>query len=434
MHQILNLFTKKVSKKKVIRVFEFDEIKQDQIYDGFKFEEKELIAIQKYNSANKNKYFTLTHKGVKFKNYVGVLQIGKLTIEILPKADKGLTKDSNFETKQEWRNFMLQMLKKCGFINVTSLTHADLKLRNTSLLDIYIHEYLKESNLILKRGLRKKYRFIENNTGTLKGRLLFKQQITHNLIHKEKFYTSHQTYDRDNLFNQIIYKALSVLSVISKPSFKDQINRLMIDFPELSNIRESETLFSNLKYDRNTQHYKRGVELAKLILLNFSPDIQTGSNNVIAILFDMNELWERYIYRLLSKDQDKGNYTVSAQQSMSFWENKKIRPDIVYQKEINGENQTFVIDTKWKLIDSNKPGDNDLKQMYAYNMYWDSVKSILLYPKSDQEETSFGKFHKGRGDDENQCKLGFIKVWDSNKEGIVLRDSIYSKIEEMLEI
>ena len=208
----------------------------------------------------------------------------------------------------------------------------------------------------------------------------------------------------------------------------------MIDFPELSNIRVSETLFSNLKYDRNTQHYKRGVELAKLILLNFSPDIQTGSNNVIAILFDMNELWERYIYRLLSKDQDKGNYTVSAQQSMSFWENKKIRPDIVYQKEINGENQTFVIDTKWKLIDSNKPGDNDLKQMYAYNMYWDSVKSILLYPKSDQEETSFGKFHKGRGDDENQCKLGFIKVWDSNKEGIVLRDSIYSKIEEMLEI
>ena len=59
-----------MNKKKVIRVFEFDEIKQDQEYDGFVFEEKELIAIQKYNSANKNKYFTLTHKGVKFKNYV----------------------------------------------------------------------------------------------------------------------------------------------------------------------------------------------------------------------------------------------------------------------------------------------------------------------------------------------------------------------------
>jgi len=423
-----------MSKKKVIRVFEFDEIKQGQEYDGCIFEEKELIAIQKYNSANKNKYFTLTHKGVKFKNYVGVLQIGKLTIEILPKADKNLTKDSEIKTKQAWRNFMLQMLKKCGFINVTSLTHADLKLRNTSLLDIYINEYLKEVRLLLRRGLRKKYRFIESNTGSLKGRLLFQQQITKNLIHKEKFYTSHQTYDRDNLFNQILYKALSVLSIVAKPSFKDQINRLMIDFPELSNIRVNESLFSNLKYDRNTQHYKRGIELAKLILLNFSPDIQTGSNNVIAILFDMNDLWERYIYRLLSKDQDKGNYTVSAQKSEKFWENKSIRPDIVYQKEIDGKQETFVIDTKWKLIDSNKPGDNDLKQMYVYNMYWDSVKSILLYPKYSQEETSFGRFHKGRESEDNLCKLGFIKVWDKKEDSIVLRESIYTEIENMLEI
>ena len=144
-----------MSKKKIIRVFEFDEIKQGYSYDGFVFEESELTAIQKYNSSNKNKYFTLTHNGVKFKNYVGVLQIGKLTIEILPKADKDLHKNINFEKKQAWRSFMLQMLKKCGFINVSSLTHADLKLRNTSLLDIYINEFLKELNLLLRMGLRK---------------------------------------------------------------------------------------------------------------------------------------------------------------------------------------------------------------------------------------------------------------------------------------
>ena len=423
-----------MSKKKIIRVFEFDEIKQGHQYDGFVFEESELTAIQKYNSSNKNKYFTLTHKGVKFKNYVGVLQIGKLTIEILPKADKDLNKNINFEKKQAWRSFMLQMLKKCGFINVSSLTHADLKLRNTSLLDIYINEFLKELNLLLRMGLRKKYRFVNSNTGSLKGRLLFQQQITHNLIHKEKFYTSHQTYDSNNLFNQILYKALSVLSVISKPTFKDQINRLLIEFPELSDVRVNKTLFSNLKYNRNTQHYKRSIELAKLILLNFSPDIQSGSNNVIAILFDMNELWEKYIYTMLRKDQDVGNYSVSSQQSLKFWETKRIRPDIVYEKEIDGEKQKFVIDTKWKLIDSNKPGDNDLKQMYAYNMYWDSVKSILLYPKSNQEKTNFGKFHQGRDKIDNLCKLGFIKVWDINNEYVFLRESIYSDIEKMLEI
>ncbi|MFL2569987.1 MAG: McrC family protein [Flavobacteriales bacterium] len=423
-----------MSKKKVIRVFEFDEIKQGQKYDGFIFEEKELLAIQKYNTANKNKYFTLIHQGVKFKNYVGVLKIGKLTIEILPKADKYLSKESTFETKEKWRNFMLQMLKKCGFINVTSLTHADLKLRNTSLLDIYINEYLKEVSLLLRIGLRKKYRFIESNTESLKGRLLFQQQITKNLIHKQKFYTSYQTYDRDNLYNQIIYKALSVLLIVAKPSFKDQINRLMINFPELSNIKVNESLFTNLKYDRNTQHYKKGIELSKLILLKLSPDIQSGSNNVIAILFDMNELWEKYIYSLLRRDQNKGNYTVIAQQSKKFWENKSIKPDIVYQKEIEGKRETFIIDTKWKLIDSTKPGDNDLKQMYVYNIYWNSLKSILIYPNSNQITTSYGKFHKGIANKENLCKIGFIKIWDSDEKGVILRESIYSQIEQMLEI
>ena len=39
---------KEVSRKKVIRVFEFDEIKQNHIYDGYEFTEQELISIQKY--------------------------------------------------------------------------------------------------------------------------------------------------------------------------------------------------------------------------------------------------------------------------------------------------------------------------------------------------------------------------------------------------
>ena len=69
--------------RKTIQVFEFDEIKQGRKYDGETFEAHELLAIQKYNTVNKNKYFTLTHNGVKYKNYVGVLQVGKLTIEIL---------------------------------------------------------------------------------------------------------------------------------------------------------------------------------------------------------------------------------------------------------------------------------------------------------------------------------------------------------------
>jgi len=421
-----------MSNKTIIKVFEFDIIKQDKIYDGIIFEKKHLESIQKFNTNNKNKYFTLIHNGVKFKNYVGVLKIGKLTIEILPKVDKTLNVNLEVETKESWKIFLLQMLKISGFINITSLTHANLKLRNTTLLDIYIQEYLKEVTLLLRKGLRKQYRFVEDNTTTLKGRLLFHKQIQKNLIHKERFYTSHQTYDKNHKLNQILLKALNILHDIAKPVFIDSINRLKLDFPELDSINVTESTFKSISYNRNNNQYQKAIELAKLIILNFSPDIQTGNNNVIAILFDMNDLWEKYVYRLLSKDQIKGNFKVSYQNRMKFWNNKLIKPDIVLKKEIDGTEQTFIIDTKWKLIDSNKPSDNDLKQMYVYNMYWDSFKSILLYPTNTEQITEYGKFHKGR-DEDNLCKLGFLKVYEGLSDNIKLKESIYKEINHLLE-
>ena len=152
----------------VIKVFEYDKLICEKVYSEVSFTEKHLIALQKFNTINENKYFTLIHDGIRFKNYVGVLKVANLTIEILPKVDKKYTISSDDKLKENWKNLMLQMLKKSGFINITSISNADLRLRNTSLLDIYIQEYLEEVSLLLRKGLRKKYRLVEENTGVLK--------------------------------------------------------------------------------------------------------------------------------------------------------------------------------------------------------------------------------------------------------------------------
>ena len=168
-----------------------------------------------------------------------------------------------------------------------------------------------------------------------------------------------------------------------------------------------------------------------MILLNYSPDIKGGNENMLALLFDMNKLWEEYIYRVLAKHQN-GNLKVRFQNSDKFWENKRIKPDIVLTKtNLEGDQVTYVIDTKWKLIDPKKPGDDDLKQMFAYNMYWDAKKSMLLYPSSNPQSTTFGDFHKGKVGD-NKCKLGFVQVIDH--ETGQLDANIGEKVLRLLEI
>ena len=57
----------------------------EEYYD---FLDKIIDKLWQYNDSNKNIYFEAIRHGVKFKNYVGVIQIGGTTIEILPKADK----------------------------------------------------------------------------------------------------------------------------------------------------------------------------------------------------------------------------------------------------------------------------------------------------------------------------------------------------------
>ena len=192
----------------------------------------------------------------------------------------------------------------------------------------------------------------------------------------------------------------------------DNVNKLLSNFPDIKEIEINKHHFDKVISNRKTEPYKEALKIAKMIILNYSPDIKGGDENMLALLFDMNKLWEEYIYRMLLKVQDS-SIKVSFQNRDKFWEEKIIKPDIVITKseEVNGEKKEtkFIIDTKWKIKEYPEPDDDDLKQMYVYNMYWKSEKSMLLYPTSKELITKFGKFHKGREAD-NLCKLGFIKV------------------------
>ncbi len=205
---------------------------------------------------------------------------------------------------------------------------------------------------------------------------------------------------------------MQILSkIVTNSNIKDRIARVKLDFPEIKEIEITKAHFEKIKESRKTIPYAEALKIAKMIILNYSPDIKNGQENMLALLFDMNKLWEEYVYRMLQRANVPG-YEVAFQNSQKFWESKTIKPDLVVIKREGIKKEIFVIDTKWKIIDYRNPSDDDLKQMYAYNIYWDAGKSMLLYPKTADYPESFGTFHKGR-ENGNACKLGFINVLDS---------------------
>jgi 5-methylcytosine-specific restriction enzyme subunit McrC len=250
----------------------------------------------------------------------------------------------------------------------------------------------------------------------LKGKLLFNKQVQKNLVHKERFYTRHQVYDRENVYNQILQKALRLIpGITGSPFLKDRVYSLLLAFPELQDIKITEASFEKLVFDRKTAHYREAIEIAAMLLLNYRPDLSGGRNHVLAILFDMNVLWEEYIYRQLMRARSS-NWQIKAQNFRRFWhlkdscKYKTIRPDIIVQDRITGK--TLVLDTKWKLPENNIPADVDLKQMFVYNEYWQGYNAMLVYPHAvyTSEPLFFQGFYTPWKEQERVHGCGVVKV------------------------
>jgi 5-methylcytosine-specific restriction enzyme subunit McrC len=152
---------------------------------------------------------------------------------------------------------------------------------------------------------------------------------------------------------------------------------------------------------------------------------------MLALLFNMNSLWEEYILVKL-KEKETENLKIYGQDNKYFWNGITIRPDIIIEKNEGSETRTIVIDTKWKKIDNSKPSTNDLRQMYVYNDYWNAQKAILLYPSTKTDFGNFIPFDKVESKEKHhQCKLSKTTIFNENN---ILDQNIGERILTDLEL
>ena len=74
--------------RRTLRVFEYETVRFPCVRQDTPFDTNDWEALVRFNEAHGGRYFAVLHRGVRFAQYVGVVQIGALTVEILPKADR----------------------------------------------------------------------------------------------------------------------------------------------------------------------------------------------------------------------------------------------------------------------------------------------------------------------------------------------------------
>ena len=396
-----------------------------------KLTNEQLEALQLFYGENGVPFYSLIHHGVRFNEYVGVIQVGKTVIEVLPKADKANPNDESVKTT--WRNVLISMLYAVGIFDIHAPSNSNLRLRSNSILDLYFDLFIKEIEYLLHRGLVKKYRKTSGNRSALKGSIQFGKHISQNLVHQERFYVRHTIYDTQHDIHAILYKALKLLSFINtNVQLSSRLGTLLLDFPELYDIKISESLFDKIALDRKTEPYRKALEIAKLILLNYHPDVKKGTSNVLALMFDMNLLWERFVYVSLRKHK-LANTSIASQNTRNFWKlqsgyRSKMKPDIVLNK---GTDKCLVLDTKWKNLNGYNPSPEDLRQMFVYMKYYGAKKVALVYPGVENKNQS-GQYYDHSSQDSmhlsnEECSVISIKV---EKDVKAWQKKIYENISQ----
>jgi 5-methylcytosine-specific restriction enzyme subunit McrC len=206
----------------------------------------------------------------------------------------------------------------------------------------------------------------------------------------------------EQLFGHEIHNKLLGVSQVLKQYYSGRYANVEI-------IRKAKThqSLNNPLYN----NFKKVLEYAEIILLDkdLMPDENNSKQATTGYLFDIAELFELYIEKLLSKNII--DWSVNAQEAADMYQNnfysRSMFPDIVMRHKQS--NKIAVFDAKFKRMRmSNKDIDrSDLHQIHSYVGYYynDIIVGGLLYPLSNVIDTNKAHSNSLYGVDNNNIKF-----------------------------
>lgn len=315
-------------------------------------------------------------------NFVGVINLGRDQVEVLPKID-GLGEDKAGQAQV--RQNLAAMIASTFDLTLRDGDASQMNSPSDSILEILIRLFCKQLWIEVHKGMLRSYVHRSETLNVLRGRLSVERQIRENSIRPDLLACDFDEFSENNWLNQTLKAALRVLLRVTRSASNHRsVSELLFCFGEVDDVSPAPLRAAQSTSNRISARYDKLLNLAHLFLQKQAPDVITGDGDGFALLFDMNELFEEYIGRVVKKHCSTSELQVRLQGPPLHLARKKafkLLPDIV---GCQGDRIAWIIDTKWKRLDSsqNREGvsPGDMYQMYAYARRYEAPHVILLYP------------------------------------------------------
>lgn len=328
---------------------------------------------------------------VQVTSFVGVIRAPDgFQIEVLPKVGKAIGGGA-----KEARQLLIEML--CclqGFRHVQT-DSAKISAARMPLLEVFIAEFLRTVERIVKSGPRSDYSSRQDNLFALRGKLLMAPHLRHNLYRADRFFTEHDEFSTDRPENRLLHAALRRVLMLSASQANQKLAReLQFVFGDVPASAQPRIDFQRVRLDRGMGYYADALAWARLILDEESPLTGTGSHRAPSLLFPMEAVFEAFVAKhlarqlarpLILKTQARSHHLVRHLEQNWF----RLKPDLLIRE---AGRDAMVLDTKWKLLDGLKANgtekyglsQSDFYQLQAYGQsYLDGQGDVvLIYPKT----------------------------------------------------
>ena len=369
-----------------------------KVYHGVALTPQDRAVVEKWSaSADDRLQIEELRRGlrVRTRSWVGVVRLPTVEIRVVPKVPGDLLG-------------LVRLLEYASGLD--ALIHlsdgATLEASGDSLLELVVLLFVEASERVLRRGLLSGYVEREDDLPIVRGRILGDRQLLERFGQLDRIICRFDELEHDVVENQLLTAALQVASSrVTSVGLRRRISRLrgvlepICDTDQL-NLAGART---TMTYNRLNAHYETAHQLGWLLFdaLGIDDLFAPGEAQSFSFLLNMNQLFERFVTRVVEQVLPAARYRVTSQSLFKsvVWNVSSQRPytsiipDVVVERrgESNGR---VAIDAKYKLYDERGFDQGDIYQTFLYAFALGATAlggvptSLLLYPATAEEPRS----------------------------------------------
>lgn len=314
--------------------------------------------------------------------------------------------------------FLKRML---NFVNDIYVDNEQVKAKKdeteNQFLFIIAYLFIQSLEKAAVLGLPQQYEKNQERSHKVKGSIDFNEYLKRDIPFKGTLTSNF----RERMYVQEIVDVLYLTLRKLERDFGKEIQSRLLGLSQLLRQNHSGQFASYTTIQKAKAHqsinnpmysgFKKVLDYAEIILLDrdLMPDNDKQQLATTGYLFDIAELYELYLEKLLSRNFPE--WALSGQEELRIYQqqffNRSMFPDLVMKHRTSGK--VVVFDAKFKKMEMQNGDVNrdDLHQIHSYSGYYRNnlIASGLIYPLSNEINTEKAHSKSIYGNNENEIKF-----------------------------